>query len=59
MVSAWRYNDTFVLTWEECKLGDVSNENNYTRDERHIFATPSDVLDFITQNGLSATDFHP
>ena len=59
MVSAWRYDDAFVLTWEECRAGDVHNEHLYTRDERHTFATPTEVLDFITSNGLSATDFHP
>jgi len=59
IVSAWRYNDVFILTWEECKVGDVHNEHRYTRDERHTFATPADVLDFITHNGLSAIDFHP
>ena len=59
MVSAWRYNDLFILTWEECKVGDVNDEARYTRDERHTFATPTDVLDFITQNGWSVTDFHP
>jgi len=59
MVSAWRYGDVFILTWEECKAGDVHNENLYTRDERHTFPTPTDVLDFVTSSGLSASDFRP
>ena len=59
LVSAWQHKDIFVLTWEECRIGDISNEHLYTRDERHTFATAADVLDFIEGHGLTASDFRP
>jgi hypothetical protein len=30
LVSAWRYENIFVLAWEECTDGDQYDEDNYT-----------------------------
>ena len=59
MVSAWRHQGRFVLTWEECRDGDQSNENRYTRDERHRFAAAEAVLEFLEQAGYPASRFGP
>ncbi len=59
LISAWRHQWRFILTWEECRDGDQFNENAYTRDERHVFASPEDVLRFVEQNGFPASAFRP
>lgn len=59
LVSAWKYQDAFILTWEECRKGDIHNEHLYTRDEREVFASAQDVLAYIEKNSLSAADFRP
>jgi hypothetical protein len=43
LVCAWLHAGVFVLTWEECRIGDQSNEHLYTRDELHRFATADEV----------------
>jgi len=59
LLSAWRHEEEFVLTWEECRDGDQSNENLYTRDERHRFAAAEAVLKFLEQAGYPASRFGP
>lgn len=59
LISAWRYESAFVLTWEECRDGDQYNEESYTRDERHRFATTEEVLAFVEQAGFPASRFGP
>lgn len=59
LISAWLYDGRFILTWEECREGDVSNENAYTRDERHEFGSAEDVLAFVERNGYPAAAFEP
>lgn len=59
LISAWRYGEGFVLTWEECLRGDHANEHNYTRDERHTFGTPEEVLAFVEGSGYPASAFSP
>ena len=58
MVSAWRHQGRFVLTWEECRDGDQLDEYAYTRDERHLFANAEELVAFVEQHGLAAEDFH-
>lgn len=59
LIAAWRYEGRFILTWEECREGDVENEELYTRDERHEIATPEEVLAFVERNGYPASSFTP
>ena len=59
LVSAWRHEGRFVLTWEESRNGDQHNEHAYTRDERHLFATAEELVAFVEQQGLTAEDFRP
>lgn len=59
LICAWRYNGAFVLTWEECLRGDHCNEQNYTRDEIHNFATAEEVLAFVEGSGYPASRFSP
>jgi hypothetical protein len=59
LVSAWRHEGRFVLTWEESRSGDQHNEHAYTRDERHLFTTAEELVAFVEQQGLTAEDFRP
>ena len=59
LVSAWRHQGRFVLTWEECRDGNQHDEYAYTRDERHLFANAEELVAFVEQRGLAAEDFHP
>jgi len=59
LISAWAHGGQFVLTWEECPLGEQHNESNYTRDERHEFATAEEVLAFVEHCGYPASAFRP
>jgi hypothetical protein len=57
LMSAWKYEERFILTWEECRDGDQYNEHAYTRDERHEFDTPEQLLAFVKQHGYAAQAF--
>jgi len=59
LISAWPLGGGFVLNWEECRDGDQYNEHVYTRDERHQFGTPEQVLAFVEQAGYPASVFSP
>ena len=59
LISAWIYNGRFILTWEECRDGDQHNENAYTRDARHEFATAEDVISFVEGSGFPVSSFSP
>jgi hypothetical protein len=41
-----------VLTWEECPAGEQYDEATYSRDERHVFATIEELLEFLAANEL-------
>ncbi|HEX8238004.1 MAG TPA: hypothetical protein VF600_18840 [Abditibacteriaceae bacterium] len=56
-IAVWRYEDVFVLTWEEFSVGQFYNEENYTRDEVHHFATVDAVLQFLETNSVAPTWF--
>jgi hypothetical protein len=59
LVKILKYQDQFILTWEECRDGDQYNEHLYTRDERHKFSTLEEVEKHLDQNGLSNEHFLP
>lgn len=57
LISAWPHGGGFVLTWEECPIGQQYDESTYTRDERHTFGTAEEVLRFVEENGYPAGAF--
>jgi len=59
MIGLSWHEDEFVLTWEEFPEGDFYNEQNYTRDEVHHFATIEDVLEFLKINKINPRTFRP
>ena len=59
LISAWRHEGRFILTWEECPAGQEYDESTYTRDERHEFATAEDVLAFVESSGHPPSAFSP
>ncbi len=59
IVSIWRHEDKFVLTWEEFPSGEVYNKQNYTRDEVHHFNDIEEVLEFLRINKVNPRGFEP
>lgn len=59
LISAWLHQGRFVLTWEECPVGQQYDESTYTRDERYEFASAEDVLTFVESGGYPASAFDP
>lgn len=59
LVSIWKHQGRYVLTWEECPKGGQYNESSYTRDDRHLFADIDEVLSFLAENGLGVEAFGP
>lgn len=59
LISSWLYDGRFILTWEECRDGDINNEHAYTRDERYEFASAEEVLAFVEGSGYPASAFSP
>jgi hypothetical protein len=59
LVSIWKHGETYVLTWEECPAGEQYDESTYTRDERHVFAEISELLEFIKMHDLKLEIFTP
>lgn len=59
MVSVWKHEGRYVLTWEECPPGGQYDESGYTRDERHLFDDAEDLLAFLARRGLPLDGFRP
>ncbi len=59
LVSVWKHQGSYVLTWEECPNGQQSDEASYTRDERHLLASLDEVIRFLTENRLTPAVFRP
>ena len=59
LVSVWKHQETFVLTWEECPKGGQYDESSYTRDQRHVFASVDEVFRFLDDNGLAVETSRP
>jgi len=59
LLSAWCLGDRFILTWEECPLGQQYDESTYTRDERFEFATAQDLVAFVDGKGYPPSAFLP
>lgn len=58
-VSVWKHEDSLILTWEECPAGEWYNEHLYTRDERHVFVTIDELIEFLRKHGLHPELFTP
>lgn len=59
LVSVWKHQGGYVLTWEECPKGGQYDESSYTRDDRHLFPTIDEVFFFLAENGLDVETFRP
>jgi hypothetical protein len=59
LLSAWRLGNLFVLTWEECPIGQQYDESTYTRDERYQFESAEELLIFVEKSGHAASTFGP
>lgn len=58
-VSVWKYEQNYILTWEECPTGRQYDDSTYTRDERHTFDSLAALLSFLSEYNLSPEDFRP
>lgn len=59
LISVWKFEGSFILTWEECLTGEQYDESTYSRDERHVFPNIDEVLAFLTRSGLKVESFAP
>jgi hypothetical protein len=59
LVSVWKHEGAYVLTWEECNAGDQYDESNYTRDERCRFEAAEQLLGFLKDHALKLEAFKP
>ena len=56
-INIWKYNDEFILTWEECEQGNQYNESSYTKDDRFTFKTVEEVLVFLGKKTIPVEGF--
>ena len=59
LVTVWKFEDSYILTWEECPVGEQYDESTYTRDERHKFVSVEQLVDFLADHGLKPEAFKP
>ena len=59
LVSVWRHDGSFIMTREECPLGQQYDESTYTREERHVFATIDEKLEFLAAIEIKPEWFEP
>ncbi|MDB5391761.1 MAG: hypothetical protein JWM11_7407 [Planctomycetaceae bacterium] len=59
LISVWKHEESFVLTWEECPSGEQYDESLYTRNERLVFWSIDEILGFLATNDLKAESFTP
>lgn len=59
LICVWKYEDSFVLTWEECPAGEQYDESTYTRDEHFEFGSEDELFQFFLNNGLEVKSFTP
>ena len=57
MVNVWKYNDEYIITWEECEDGSQWNESSFTKDERYKFKIIDEVMSFIDEHSLDVGNF--
>jgi hypothetical protein len=59
LVSVWKHESSYILTWEECPAGEQYDESTYTRNERHRFGSVEQLIDFLAGHGLKPKAFKP
>ncbi|MEN2773569.1 hypothetical protein ABCY62_00660 [Acetivibrio clariflavus] len=59
IVNIWRYNDKYIITWEECEDGNQCNESSFTKDERYEFESIDEVIRFIDEHCFDIDNFKP
>lgn len=57
IIEIWKYQGKYIVTWEECHQGDQYNEDSYTRDERHLFASVGEAIAFLDHHKLDTASF--
>jgi hypothetical protein len=59
LVSVWKHDGSYIVTWEECPAGEQYDESTYTRDERHRLGSIEELMAFLAGQGLSLEAFKP
>ena len=59
LISVWKYNSLYILTWEECKEGEQFDEAGYTKDERYEFKSLDEITTFLNRAHISVEEFTP
>lgn len=59
LISVWKHQGRYILTWEECTKGEQYDESSCTRDERYFLASVDEVIQFLVENSLTIEAFRP
>jgi len=59
IVNIWRYDNKYIITWEECEDGNQWNESAFTKDEKYEFKTIDEVMKFIDKHSFDINSFRP
>ena len=59
VVSIWKYENKYVLTWEVYPEGSFHDESTYLKDEVHNFGCTKQLITFIKTNGFDLSKFTP
>lgn len=59
LIAIWKHFNDYILTWEECPKGRQYDESEYTRDEKHVFASLDSLLSFLKEHAIEVENFTP
>ncbi|MBQ4831570.1 hypothetical protein J8L84_20030 [Alteromonas sp. MMG017] len=59
VVSIWKYENKYVLTWEVYPKGMFHDESTYLKDDIHNFDCSRTLINFIKTNGFDLSKFTP
>ena len=59
MISVWKHEQKYVVTWEECPPGQQYDESTYTRDDVFHFTSTDDLLKFLADSQIPIDHFEP
>jgi hypothetical protein len=59
LIEVWKHMDSYIVTWEECPPGKQYDESEYTRDDRQVFSSLGQVLDYLRHHGIDPERFTP
>jgi hypothetical protein len=59
LISVWKHEGSYILTWEECLPGQQYDEAEYTRDDRRVFCSVDELIEHLRAEGVDPERFTP